>query len=117
MFSQFGEFCSSVQVKRWQGGHYGEDGIFVPATPTIFSISASVQTLQEYELEQLPEGRRVNKTYKVYTNTQLYTAEDPVDNPDALIINGIECEIIAVYPYLKIIAPHWKIIAQEKSIR
>jgi hypothetical protein len=116
MFSQFGEFCDTVGVKRNQGGAW-VDGKFIPGTQSTFNITASVQTLTSSELEQLPEGRRINKTYKVYTDTPLYTVEDTVDNPDILTIGGKECEIIATYPYIKIIAPHWKVIAQEKSTR
>jgi hypothetical protein len=116
MFNEFKEFCDTITIKRNGNGTW-TDGKFTPGAQTTFSIIASVQTLGSYELEQLPEGRRINKSYKIYTNTQLYSVEDNVDNPDILIIEGKECEVIAVYPYVKIIAPHWKVIAQEKSIR
>jgi hypothetical protein len=55
---------------------------------------ASVQQASEKDLMTLPEGRRVNKVFKIYTDDELYHSEDFQRNPDQCQIDGDWYEVV-----------------------
>jgi hypothetical protein len=56
-----------------------------------FEIVASIQPLSGKDLQQLPEGMRTERTKKIYTQTELFTAEVSASTvPDRLSYDGVD---------------------------
>ena len=72
-----------------------DHGRVVESDDATFSILASVQPLIPAELMLLPEGRRQNKSYKLFTNDTLYCFGDKDYNPDQVTIDGEQFETFA----------------------
>jgi len=88
------------------------DGYRVAGTPTSSTIQASVQPLTPHEVEQLPEGRRNQKNFWLFTDTELNmkTAE----NPDLVTIDGEDFEVMKVHPWQNGVISHFKILVMKK---
>lgn len=107
MASPFDCFRKKYTFKRLSGGAY-VDYKWVKGTPVDIVLKASLQPLSAEELKQLPEGRRTDQTYKMYSSVKLRTVE--ADNPDYTTINGNKFEVIQVSPSQNDIINHYKII-------
>ncbi len=94
-------FAASSNVKgRWTDG-----------TETPFTFAASVQPLKGNELLTLPEGQREKESYKLYTSTQLFTAnESEKKKPDKIQLFDKTFEVIIVEPWQNSVIPHYKAI-------
>jgi predicted nucleotidyltransferase len=105
-------FRKQFTVKRKQGGSY-VDGQWVPGNDVDIIIKASLQPMSPEEMDKLPEGRRTNETFKLYTKTRLYTVTD--ENPDYLLIDGIGYEVVSVGKYQSDVINHYKVFIQRKA--
>lgn len=110
-------FRKPYTVKRYASGQY-VNGIWQDGQVTNINIKASVQPLNLDEIEYLPEGRRSSKSFKIYTDTELFPALQEKEgqqatNPDVIVISGKDYEIIRVLPYQSGVINHYKCYAVE----
>lgn len=105
-------FRKAVTIKRKQGGGY-VDGKWVEGSDTDVVIKASIQPLTPEEMQELPEGRRSDEAFKMYTKTKLFTITD--QNPEYVWINGFRFEVISVGKYQSKVISHYKVIVAKKA--
>lgn len=105
-------FRKDILIKRKQGGSYS-DGQWVPGSNVDITLKASLQPLNPEEMQQLPEGRRTDESFKMFTATQMFTVRD--ENPDHLFINGSEYEVISVGKHQSGVISHYKVIISKKA--
>lgn len=92
----FDIFRKELKVKRPPIGHY-VDGLWVDTgQEEEFTILASVQGVNAEVLQTLPEGYRTSETHILYTNTRLNTSTVNLRNPDVVVINDNEFQVIKV---------------------
>jgi hypothetical protein len=106
---EFDVFRKPVSCVRKNDGGYDTNGIWQEGVETPFEIIGDVQSLSEYEMQELPEGRRLDKSFRIYSETSL----NPVTskNPDVVLINGERYEVIATYPHQEHdVIDHYKMI-------
>jgi hypothetical protein len=82
----------SYTVTRGSPTTGGTDGRAVVASPSTFSIKASVQPLNGRDLLRLPEGERSTERVKVYSPTQLFTT-GAGQVADLISVLGISYEV------------------------
>jgi hypothetical protein len=95
----FDIFRRNLTVKRVEQGTYQNvDGLtlWVDGAETSFTIKASVQGVDNEVLQTLPEGDRTKEMYVLYTSTELRTVTAGVSNPDIVIIDNKEYQVIRV---------------------
>ena len=113
MSGEFNVFRKLITIKRQQGGAY-INGDYVKGSDVDINILASQQPLTPNELQQLPEGRRTNQSFKFYTDIKLRTVNDENpenhENPDKAYIDNEPFEVTGVYPYQSGIINHYKVI-------
>lgn len=98
-------------ITRFGAGQY-VGGFWVEGTMEQFDIQASAQPLRPEEVESLPEGRRTEQAFKIYTDTELKVADSGnSQNSDLITIQGEDYEIISVSPYKSGVIDHYKAIA------
>lgn len=108
-------FRKSITVKRTDGGYYNVDGVWQKGTETQFSIQASVQPTTGEDMMLLPENRREVSSFKIFTDTKLFTSKKGSDRePDILVVDGEDYETIIVYRWQNDIINHWKAIISKK---
>lgn len=107
-------FRSAQSIIRTGVGGYvkGEyqDGMSEPIT-----IYGSVQPVSGQELMVLPEGLRTRETVKIYTDTELNTAEFN-QRPDRLEWRGKVYEIAMKAPYQSGVINHFKYYATKEQV-
>lgn len=93
-------------------------GITRPTTtfsnsPESMVITASIQPTTGEDMQMVPEARRDQKTYKLYTSTYVRTVEQ--QNPDQIVIFNQRYELMQVLPWQNnsnfIPVNHFKFIA------
>lgn len=95
----FDIFRRNLTVKRVEQGTYQNvDGLtlWADGAETSFTIKASVQGVDNEVLQTLPEGDRTKEMYVLYTSTELRTVTAGVSNPDIVIIDNKEYQVIRV---------------------
>ena len=105
-------FRKQFTIKRKQGGGY-IDGQWIAGGEIDVIIKASLQPMSPEDMAELPEGRRFDETFKLFTKTRLYTITD--ENPDYLLIEGISYEVISVAKYQSNVINHYKVFIQRKA--
>ncbi len=105
-------FRKSVTIKRKSGGSY-VDGQYIDGTTADVILKASIQPATLEDMQELPEGRRSDEVFKMYTKTRMYTVTD--ENPDFLIIDGIEYEVISIGKYQSKVISHYKVLISKKA--
>lgn len=92
----------------------GKDGIFRDAPVTELTVMASVQPLKATEMQALPEGRRGARAVKVYSDTELYMAEQMSgQQADRFVWLGRMFEVVGVDAYQCEVISHYKSYAVE----
>ena len=108
----FDEFRKQISCIRKDAGAYNIDGIWVEGAETPFEIIGDIQTLSQFELDQLPEGRRLNKSFRIYSEIRLNDLNNK--NPDIILINGERFEVLSSYPHQEHnVIDHFKTIIQK----
>lgn len=95
-----------LQIKRRYQGEY-VDGIWVgyqDGPDQIISITGSVQPAKDSDVQLLPEGRRTQRSYKIYTF-------DEIKEQDIVPIYDELYEVLNVSRYDGGLIPHWRAIA------
>lgn len=106
-------FNQPLTVTRATGGGY-VGGVWQPGGTTTLVVQSSVQPVRDNELELLPEGRRQQECYTLYTSLQepLYIANDHTQtNSDKVEIYGKQFEILHAEKWANKLIPHHKSIA------
>ena len=89
--------CQRITVKRyaakWTDGEYTRD----EDNPIIFTVAAIVTVAQPKDLQQIPEGDRVQGAMKFSTNTELHVTSGEALS-DELIWRGARYKILTVTP-------------------
>lgn len=109
--SVFNVFRKTIAVKRYAApAQDPATGDWIEGAESTFDILCSVQPLGRSEVEFLPEGRREEHAYKIYTNSTLQTL-DSNTNPDKITIGGIDYELYSRLPWSNSIITHNKYLA------
>ncbi len=98
----FDVFRRNLTVKRKTGGTYNDLGIWENGAEEILEIKASVQKTDAEILQTLPEGYRSKESYVLFTSTELKTVDIGVTNPDRVVINGEDFQVVRVSPWQNI---------------
>ena len=105
----------TIKVKRKTAGNFVK-GVFVEGTESTFFIQGTWQPLTGEELNTLPEGRRGNGGYALFTETELQNRQDGI-SPDIVEVNGRDFEVINVELWQNSIIPHYRVICASKEAR
>lgn len=80
----------TITRRRYSAGSRAATGYWVEGSSTDSSITASVQPASGEELQVLPEGTRTKRAIRVYTTTELRTADPQAGtSADDLVISGL----------------------------
>ena len=89
-------------------------GRYTEGTPTALTITASVQPLTADEMQLLPEGRRADESFRLYTDTRLLTANRVTNkNADIITIDGTRYEVLSCETWQNTIINHYKAIVSK----
>ena len=72
-----------------------------------------MQPASPEDMKELPEGRRSDEVFKLYTSTRLYTVTD--QNPDYLVIDSEKYEVVSVGKYQSGVINHYKVLIAKKA--
>lgn len=100
-------------VSRFGAGTWSA-GVFTRATPTTFSIVASVQPVTGREIRALPEGRRGDEVRVVYTATALRT-EGATGSADTVSIDGEAWEVFKVESWIAWGETHYRAMVSRTA--
>lgn len=86
-------------------------------SPTIINATASMQPTKGIQVELIPEGRRDQQTYKMYTSTEIYGIT--TQNPDQITVlkapfTGLVFEVLEIYDWQN--NPNFNIVNHYKYI-
>lgn len=81
-------------------------GVLIPGTPTAYEIKASVQPSSSNDLQMLAEGRRVYKSYTLYSRQE-------IKEQYRLTIYGDMYECVHAEVWQNGTLPHYKAIFQR----
>lgn len=98
-----------IKLIRVSPGSYDSDGIWSEGSEIISIIKASVQPTSPNDVEQIPEGRREQKSYTLFTDTNLI-ALGYHQNSDKFEIDGEIFEAVNVESWQNNIINHYKAI-------
>jgi len=109
-------FRRKFTVKRKSGGSYNTSGFFESTgADTTLEIEASIQPATGSDMKLLPENRREEETTKLYTDTRLIgIIRGSGMNPDIIIIDGDDYEVVSVYPWSNGVIDHYKVLASKR---
>lgn len=107
-------FRSAQNIIRTGQGAYTR-GEWADGTPNLVTIYGSVQPVSGQELNVLPEGLRTRETVKIYTDSELNTAEVS-QRPDRLEWRGKVYEIAMKSPYQSGVINHFKYYATKVQV-
>lgn len=95
------DFCQNFTVYR-QTGAFGAGG-FIVGTETEISFEGVITVASEKDLQQVPEGDRVEGAMMFYTTEQIFiTYADDSGNSgtsDQILWNGNRYKVVRVWPY------------------
>lgn len=117
-------FRRKFNIRRYKEGSIDANGNWIKSTKySIVQIKASIQPLNNNDVQVLPEGTRVTRVVKIYTSTKLLTtrqAYTDIDGnsvgpqaADILIYENTAWEIIMCNPFQSGVINHYKCYAQE----
>jgi hypothetical protein len=110
-------FRRTLTVSRRATGDYNAGGFYeVSDAPSTFTIEASVQPMSGQEMKLLPENRREEEWTKIYTDTELYSAEKgSTGNADIVTIAGNSYEVFKIFPWLNGVINHYKVFLSKRT--
>jgi hypothetical protein len=88
-------------------------GDWVKSGETSIAITASIQPATGKDMLNVPEGKRANEIYAVFTSTEIQTIRHsiptvPGTQPDQMEIFGHRCEAIHVEPWQNNVINHYR---------
>lgn len=110
-------FRKPITVMRYDGKpELLADGTYLYPDATELEVYASVQALKANEMYALPEGRRQGRAVKIYTDVELYTADQHTGTQaDRFIWRGRTFEIVASDIFQSDVINHYRAYAVEVS--
>ena len=113
-------FRKTITVKRAGSGSYDQSedvGFFKKnSLDSNFSIQASVQPATGSDTKLLPENRREDEAFKLFTSTELFPAEKGNSgNADVVVLNGSDYEVVKVLPWQNSVIPHYKVFVAKRT--
>jgi hypothetical protein len=110
------KFTSTYSVTRQAGAGAWVQGRWVDASsPSVVTVRASVQRLTAKETELLPEAYRTRESYRVYTESELFTVDNVGSkNCDFISIDGKNYDIVSREKWTQL-HPHYKCIAVRRE--
>ena len=89
-------------------------GKFIDQDEHHFKVNASVQPMKPNEMQALPEGRRGSRAVKVYSDVELYEADQKSGlQSDKFYWLGILFEVVASDAYQADVLSHYRAYATE----
>jgi hypothetical protein len=101
-----------VKLIRKSPGSYSEDGIWEPGLMQESFIRASVQPTAPNDVEHLPEGRREQKSYTLFTNSEVIGLGTS-QNSDKFEIFGELFEAVKVEQWANNLINHYMVIVSR----
>ncbi len=81
-------------VERAPSGTYDDNGLWQEQPAETFEACGSIQTMTDEDLQKLPEGRRLRGGIKIYTTSELLTANvDEKRQPDVVLWDGARWQV------------------------
>jgi hypothetical protein len=113
-------FRRPFTVRRRAIGSYDQAtdiGFFkTEAEDETFVIKASKQPTSGSDMKLLPENRREEEIFKLYTDTELFGAEKGSGgNADIVEISGKDYEVIKVFPWDNGVINHYKVFVAKRT--
>ena len=103
-------FRKPLTLKRFVAGAY-VNGRWIEGASTPSTIQASVQPPTPDDMLLLPEGRRRQAEFLLFTDTKLLTADSNTGiNADEITINGEQYEVIGIWEWQNNVINHFKVI-------
>ena len=103
----FGVFNQTVRLSRPVLGEY-VGGVWKDYPPMQFNIQSSVQPASSSDLKLLPEGRRLDARYTLYSTQK-------IQEQDEVLLFGQWYEILHVSVWQNKILPHHMAVAVKKQ--
>lgn len=107
----FSIFNKPIALDRYAPGAY-IDGVWVKGAVTSLVLQTSVQPTKPSDLQRLPEGRRLEVSFTLYSK-QL------IQESDEVVLYGARYEVLHVATWQNGILPHYMAIAvkmQEERV-
>jgi len=108
--SAFASLRKPLKVKRVATGSY-VSGEWVDGTVSEITIHASVQPMNANDLQSLPENRRAEGGFKLFSDERFQTVSEGERNPDIVEIEGEDYEIASCDPWKNGLIEHHKSLA------
>lgn len=108
--SIFSNMRKPLTVKRPAAGSY-VNGKWVEGNVTEITVKASVQPASTEDLQSLPESRRALGVYKLYSDTKFQSVKENATNPDIVVIDGNDYEVMECQPWQNNILNHYRALA------
>lgn len=102
-------FNQTIQGRRARKGEY-VGGIWRRGVEERITIQTSVQPSPEKDLALLPEGRRLNAAYTLYSRTEIIEG-------DIVKLYGADYEVLRVAVWRNGVQPHYRAIATKMQAR
>lgn len=108
-------FRRALKITRKHGeASINADGKFVPQEEYTVVVQASVQPMKSDEMRALPEGRRGCRAVKVYSDKELYMADQMTGRQaDTFMWLGVKFEVVASDLYMADVISHYRAYATE----
>lgn len=102
-------FNQPVTVIRSRPGSYGPDGIWREPARIWDTVQTSLQPVGPEDMALLPEGRREQGAYALYTREPINTAREGI-NADRVLIHGRTYECLLSENWQNGLIPHFRAI-------
>ncbi len=109
--SPFDALRKNLTVRRPAAGSYVNGRWVEAGQPTELTVKASVQPASTEELETLPEARRTQGVYKLYSSTRFQSVQENANNPDIVVIDNDDYEVMSCQPWQNNLINHYKALA------
>lgn len=104
--------ADTVQVIPRTTGVYTK-GRYLDSADSAYNLTdASVQPASDGEIQSLPEGMREQSALRLYTISNLNSLKED-QNPDHVVISGVEYEIYSKNIWNNMLIPHYKYLISE----
>lgn len=108
--------ATTLTVTRRAAGSYVA-GVWTPGATSTLTVEGSLQPMTGRELLLLPEGERTRARWKLYTETELRTADETTTTEaDRVSWNGRSLVVVRVQDYSHVgLLPHYRceLVADE----
>jgi len=114
MGDPFAVFRRDVTLRRPAAGSYS-GGRWVEGARTDSTIQASVQPVRPEEMALVPENRRHEARYSLFTSTLLRAANEHTQtNADYVVVDGEEMEVLGADHWQNGIISHYRAVVGSK---